>query len=191
MRCFIAINIGDEVKKAMGDLQKQLQHQGHERKIRKGDVKWVSPDNIHLTLKFLGEVKDNVVPEICNIVKKVAAKYKKFNLDFAGAGHFGGRIARVLWVSSGEGANELEQMQNELEEELADAGWSKEARKFSAHLTLCRIKNSKAGIELAEIIKEYGEYKVGMTEVGSITVYQSRLTPSGPIYTVLGNYKLK
>lgn len=191
MRCFIAINIGDEVKKALGDLQKQLQRRAHEKNIIEGTVKWVSVNNIHLTLKFLGEVRDRQIPEICNIVKKVAAKYKKFNLRFTGAGHFGGRIARVLWVSSGEGANELEQMQNELEEELANAGWSKEARKFAAHLTLCRIKNSKSGIEFAEIIKEYSEYEVGMTKVGSITVYQSQLAPSGPIYTVLGNYKLK
>ncbi len=116
MRCFIAINVGGEVKKAMGDLQKKLQSRAHEKNIIEGTVKWVNVNNIHLTLKFLGEVRDNVVPEICNIVKKVAAKYKKFNLGFAGAGHFGGRIARVLWVSSDEGADELERMQDELSE---------------------------------------------------------------------------
>ena len=119
MRCFIAINIGGGVKKALGDLQKQLQGQVHERKISEGTVKWVRVNNIHLTSKFLGEVRDRQLPEICDIVKKVAAKYKKFNLGFSGVGHFGGRIARVLWISSGEGTNELEQMQNELNEKSA------------------------------------------------------------------------
>ena len=191
MRCFIAINIGGKVRKALGDLQKQMQHRAHEKNIIEGTVKWVGVKNIHLTLKFLGELKDIELPEVCNIVKKVAAKYKQFNLGFTGVGHFGGRIARVIWIRSDEGTNELEHLQNELEEELANAGWPKEARKFSAHLTLCRIKNSKSGIELVKIIKEYGEFKAGTMTAESMTVYQSHLTPSGPVYAVLGNYKLK
>ena len=191
MRCFIAINLGGNVRKALGDLQKQLQHRAHEKNIIEGTVKWVGVKNIHLTLKFLGELKDVELPEVCNIVKKVAAKYNRFNLGFAGVGHFGGRIARVLWIGSDEGTNELENLQNELEEELANAGWPKEARKFSAHLTLCRIKNSKSGIELVEIIKEYSEFKAGTMTADSMTVYQSQLTSTGPVYAVLGNYKLK
>ncbi|MHC4330953.1 MAG: 2'-5' RNA ligase family protein, partial [Planctomycetota bacterium] len=74
------------------------------------------------------------------------------------------------------------------ERQLDSAGWPRENRKFSAHLTLCRIRNSKAGIKLAQVTGEYEDLKLGTMSADSITVYQSELTPKGPIYTQLGNY---
>ena len=100
MRCFIAIDIDRKLKDALSDLQRRLISDAD---IRKGDVKWVSPDDIHLTLKFLGEVKDEVVVEVCNIVKAVTARHKSFELDVESVGHFGGKSARILWVGTGDG----------------------------------------------------------------------------------------
>jgi 2'-5' RNA ligase len=74
---------------------------------------------------------------------------------------------------------------------LAQAGWPEEARKFTGHLTLCRIRNPKAGFKLAQMTEAYGNLELGTVPADSITVYQSQLTPSGPIYTVLADYKLK
>lgn len=187
MRCFIAIDIDENNRAALGDLQQQLKS---EVDIKKSDVKWVKPENIHLTLKFLGEIRDEQVVDICNIVKDVAGRHDSFELDIESVGHFGGRSARILWVGSGKGRENLLQLQKDLEEQLASAGWPPEKRAFSGHLTLCRIKNSKAGIKLAQITEQYRDFKVGVMPADSVSVYQSELTPVGPIYTVLGDYKL-
>ena len=187
MRVFIAIDIGDRIRAALGDLQKQLASKAD---IKKSDVKWVKPEAIHLTLKFLGEIKDEQAVDVCNITKQVASRHKSFELDVESVGCFGGRSARVLWVGTGQDCENLLKLQDDLEQQLALAGWPKETRKFSGHLTLCRIRNSKAGLMLAQMTEKYKDFKLGTTPADSVCVYQSQLTPKGPIYTVLGNYKL-
>jgi len=188
MRVFIAINLDEQIRKALGSLLNELRSKVD---IRKGDAKWVNPENIHLTLKFLGEIKDEQVVEVCNITKDVASRHKSFELDVESVGHFGVRSARVLWVGTGQDCDNLVQLQEDLEKQLELAGWPKETRKFSAHLTLCRIRNSKAGFELAQITQEYTDFTLGTMPADSISVYQSQLTPEGPIYTTLGNYELQ
>ena len=187
MRCFIAIDIDEKTRRALGDLQQQLQSSTD---IKKSDAKWVSPENIHLTLKFLGEVEDAKVVEVCNIVKGVADKHKSFELDVESVGYFGGRSARVLWVGTGDRSNNLRPLQKDIEKALALAGWPREMREFSGHLTLCRIRNSKAGVKLAQMTEDYKDFKLGVMPADSVSVYQSQLTPKGPIYIVLGNYRL-
>jgi 2'-5' RNA ligase len=106
-------------------------------------------------------------------------------------GYFGDRSARVLWVGTGQNRENLLQLQSDLEQELALAGWPVETRKFSGHLTLCRVRNSKAGLKLAQMTEGYKDFKLGTVSAESVSVYQSELTPKGPVYTVLGNYKLQ
>lgn len=188
MRCFIAIDIDDQIRKGLSDLQDELRKKVD---IRKGDVKWVRPELTHLTLKFLGEIKDEQAVEVCNITKDVACRHKRFELDIESVGHFGGRSARVMWIGSGQGSDRLLQLQEDLEQQLDLAGWPKDAREFSAHLTLCRIRNSKAGQELGQLSGQYQDYKLGTMPAYEVSVYQSELTPQGPIYTTLGSYALQ
>jgi len=188
MRVFIAIDIDEEIKAALGQLQHQLQHKAD---IKKGDVKWVAPENMHLTLKFLGEIKDEQIVDVCNIVKDVASRYRSFKLEVGPVGCFGGRSARILWVGVGQGSDSLLQLQKDLEERLASAGWPAETREFTGHLTLCRVKSSQASVKLAAMTKDYKDFRLGTTPADSLSVYQSQLTPSGPIYIVLGNYKMR
>ncbi|MHC4461996.1 MAG: RNA 2',3'-cyclic phosphodiesterase [Planctomycetota bacterium] len=188
MRVFIAIDIDEEIRAALGDLQQQLWSKVD---IRKGDVKWVNPENIHLTLKFLGEIKDEKVVEVCNIVKEVTGRHNSFELNIQTVGRFGGRSARVLWIGIGEGNDNLLGLQKDLEQQLALAGWPEEKRKFSGHLTLCRVRNPKAGVKLAVVSEDYRDFKLGTLQADSVSVYQSQLTPTGPIYTLLGNYKMR
>jgi 2'-5' RNA ligase len=187
MRVFIAIDIGEEIRAALGGLQQQFQSKVD---VKKSDVKWVKPKNIHLTLKFLGEIKDEKIAEICNITKDVADRHNSFELDIESVGCFGGRSARVVWVGAGEGCDNLYQFQKDLDEQLAAAGWPQERRKFTGHLTLCRVRNPKAGIKLAQASDAYRDFKLGTMSADSVTVYQSQLRPTGPVYTVLGDYKL-
>jgi 2'-5' RNA ligase len=190
MRVFIAIDIDRKTRAALGSLESDIEGLAKEAGVRKGDVKWVRPEAIHLTLKFLGEVDDKSVAEICNIVKNVACSYKGFEIDIESVGYFGGRSATVLWVGIGMGSNELRRLQKDLDGQLAEAGWPMETREFAGHLTLCRIRNSKAGEKLAKISQQYKDFKLGVISADSITVYQSELKPEGPVYTVLGDYKL-
>ena len=187
MRVFIAIDIDEHIRKSLGDLQNELQAKAD---IKKSDVKWVNPEAMHLTLKFLGEIRDEQVVDVCNITKDVASRHESFELDVETVGCFGGRSARVLWVGAGQNCDNLLQLQEDLEQHLDLAGWPKEARKFSAHLTLCRVRSSKAGVKLAQMTEGYKDFKLGTMPADSISVYQSQLTPKGPIYTILGNYKL-
>jgi len=188
MRVFIAIDIDEVIRKDLADLQGELQSKAD---IKKGDAKWIDPNNIHLTLKFLGEIKDAQVVDVCNITKDVAGRHERFDVDVETVGHFGGRSARVLWVGAGHDCEKLLKLQEDLERQLALAGWPKENRKFSAHLTMCRIRNSRAGVKLAQLTEGYKDFKLGSMPVESVCIYQSQLTPKGPIYTVLGSYELQ
>jgi len=187
MRVFVAIDIGDEIRAGLGDLQKRLQNK---LDFKKSDVKWVRPELVHLTLKFLGEVNERKVAEVCDIVAGTAEKHKSFELAAAGIGYFGRGAAKVLWVGISQ-SDSLANLQKDIEQSLAQAGWPEEARAFSGHLTLCRIRNPKAGRKLAAVSKDYDDLQIGSLIVNSVRVYQSQLTPAGPIYTVLSSTKLK
>jgi len=195
MRVFIAIDINDKIRKAIADLQRQIASKVDVKKVGstsspQGDVKWVEPENIHLTLKFLGEIKDEQAGEVCEISKKVAEAHKNFDIDIESVGTFGGRSAKIIWVGVGKGADELITLQKDLEDQLAQAGYPPEEREFSAHLTLCRVRNPKAGVKLAEAVKQFERLKLGSVATDALCVYQSQLTPAGPIYTLLGSFEL-
>jgi 2'-5' RNA ligase len=188
MRVFIAIDINEEIRSSIRALQGELKDAAD---IRSGEVKWVEPANIHLTLKFLGEIRDQDVPGVCNIVKAVASRHKRFKLSVESLGYFGSRSARVSWIGVCEGKESLFELQKELVSELEMSGWGKEERAFTGHLTMCRIKNIKAGRRIAEVSENFKDFQAGAVWVESVKVYQSQLTPSGPIYSVLGSYPLE
>ena len=95
MRCFIAIDIDENIRKAFADLEQQMQAQARGENINRSDVKWVRPEHVHITLKFLGEVKDKQISEVCNIVGELAKQSKGFELDIESVGYFGGASAKV------------------------------------------------------------------------------------------------
>jgi len=188
MRCFIAIDISEGIRKGLAKLQNELRGKAD---VGKGDVKWVNPEAIHLTLKFLGEIKTEQSVDVCKAAEDVAGRHQNFELEVEEVGHFGGTSARVLWVGAGENCSALTQLQEDLEQQLELEGWPREGRGFSAHLTLCRVRNVKAGISLVQTIQPYKGFKLGSMPVDALCVYQSELTPQGPIYTKLGNYRLQ
>jgi RNA 2',3'-cyclic 3'-phosphodiesterase len=185
MRCFIAIDLDETLKADLVDLQEQIQR---EVDLPWGVCKWVKPDAIHLTLNFLGDIGDTQSVEVCRIARAVCARHQRFSIHLAGMGHFGGRSARVLWL--GMVSPSLLALQSDLAEELDRAGWPKEAKRFTGHLTLCRIRNTQAGFELAKAGHKYENVDLGMLPVETVTVYQSQLQSDGPQYTVLGRYEL-
>jgi len=188
MRCFIAIDIDEQTRTALRHLQQELAAGAD---IKKSNVKWVEPNNIHLTLKFLGEIKDKQVLDVCEITGQVAAGHSGFDIDIEKVGYFGGRTAKVVWVGAGAGSEKLAELQNDLELHLAKAGFAEDNRPFTAHLTLCRVRNPRAGAKLAELLAAYKDFRLGVISADSVCVYQSQLTAKGPVYTLLGNYNLQ
>ena len=188
MRCFIAIDISEGIRKGLAKLQNELRGKAD---VGKGDVKWVDPEAIHLTLKFLGEIKTEQSVDVCKATEQVAGRHSSFELEVEEVGHFGGNSARVLWVGAGQHCSPLMQLQEDLEQQLELEGWPREGREFSAHLTLCRVRNVKAGTTLEQTIQPYRDFKLGSLSANALCVYQCELTPQGPIYTPLGSYRLQ
>jgi len=189
MRCFIAVNINEYITAKLGEVARRIMSQCS---INQGDVKWVDPKVMHLTLKFLGDIPNERSVDVCNAVESACEKHDIFEIEIAGVGCFGGRSARVLWVGTERGSEQLGLLAADIDEQLAEAGFSPENRKFNGHLTLGRVKNFAAGVKLANICEqqEYKKFNAGTCFVDSVTVYQSELTQTGPVYTVVGNYIL-
>lgn len=183
MRTFIAIDLSEENKTALTKLQDEL-------KQTQADVKWVEPENIHLTLKFLGEVTDEYVGKVKEALDKAAAGFRPFEISLSDIGAFPKLdYPRVIWVGVEKGKKETEELAAKIEEELGKLGFSKEDRPFAAHLTIGRVRTGKN----KEILKEKIQNNKGRPQwaaptsqlISNVILYQSKLTPSGPIYTPL------
>jgi 2'-5' RNA ligase len=180
MRVFIAIDLSPDVRSAIADLQDVIRNAAQ---LKKGDVTWTLPERIHLTLNFLGEIEDSRAQQACEIASRVAAKFSRFSIRVKGVGTFG-RPAKVLWVGL-ENSESLQSLQKTLEEELDRAGYPREDRAFSGHLTLARIKSFPAARKIPLLAKDYSDIDLGTFDVESVGVYKSQLTPQGPLYTLL------
>jgi len=200
MRVFIAVEIDEKVRQSLACAQERLKKacllpQGGAAKPagqEAGAIKWVEPQNFHMTLKFLGETEAGMVSRLTNELGGVAAGVPEFVLGFSGAGTFPNeRSPRVVWVGVEEGLEQLFGLAQRVEEVCQTLGFEAENRPFSAHLTLGRTRRTgpipglKAGLEgLA------GE-SLGRQWVDHVAVIQSTLTRSGPIYRALHKLALR
>lgn len=182
MRTFIAVNLPDEIKKKVAETTAGL------KKIDSG-VKWVEPQNLHLTLKFLGWVEDTRLPEVVQITGKVSSP--SFKLKLAGAGGFPrGKNPRVLWVDIKEGAEELKALANRLEEDFSSAGFRAEEREFSPHLTIGRVKGKRGIDKVMEEMGHLAGVEFGECQVQNLEIMKSTLTRKGPTYEVYKSFEL-
>ncbi|MFA5291407.1 MAG: RNA 2',3'-cyclic phosphodiesterase [Phycisphaerae bacterium] len=180
MRCFIAIDIDDRLR---GEIEK-LQSQFRKRLKNQAGIKWVRPELIHLTLKFLGEVEDGRAEEIGQAIELVCAAHKSFELEFSTVGTFG-RPAKVLWLGGKKQNTELEKLVQDIEETFEELDFEKEQRPFSPHLTLARIRDDRSGKQTAELADNFGPVNAGTIKVDAVCFYKSQLTSDGPVYTLL------
>lgn len=179
MRAFIAIELPQEIKDAIGKLQAGLKQAG-------ADVKWVNPGNIHLTLKFLGEIDDNKIMEIENILSESAKACKDFYIRPCSIGAFPKiQSPKVIWIGIDKGGSQTKLIAQELEEKLAQSGIPKEERPFSCHITIGRTKSFlNSGKLIRELINLEGNIQGKFQEfpAAKLTLFKSTLTPQGPVY---------
>jgi len=186
MRLFAAIDIDPQIQERIERVQKRLKR---DLDLSGNEVRWVPPGQMHLTLKFLGEMRDNLITQVCDVVTQTASEYEGFDLRIQGAGVFG-RPARVVWAGT-EPCPELMKLQTRLENEFEKIGWDKENRPFAGHLTICRVKNAAAGRSLAKAVEAYADEFIGSVSVDELVLYESRLTPAGPEYNAVCTATLK
>ncbi len=178
MRTFIAIELPEGIKKEIEQLQAPL-------KKTRAFVSWVKPGNIHVTLKFLGEVPEEKIDEVFGATQRAVEGNKRFSMSLKGTGGFPNlRRPRVIWIGTGSGGGELSRLAERIEEEMEKIGFPREKRKFSAHFTIGRVKSAKNIESLAQQV-ESTDFQTEEIPVCEVVVMRSQLHPAGAIYTPL------
>lgn len=177
IRTFVAILIDESLKKVIAKVQ------SHVKKLAP-DVKWVAPENFHITLKFLGNVVEDALPEVVKAVEEAMRGFSPFDLAISGVGAFPNPArARVVWVGSGEGRERLAQLASAVDRNLAKLGFEKEDKPFKAHITIGRVKISRFLRQLAEGIGKVDAENLGIQRISGVAVMRSELGREGPTYT--------
>ncbi|MCX5707048.1 MAG: RNA 2',3'-cyclic phosphodiesterase [Candidatus Omnitrophica bacterium] len=186
MRSFIAIGLPKEIQASLKLLQDKLKKSG-------ADLKLVKPENIHLTLKFLGEIDENKLTKISPILETLLQNKTAFQIKLSSLGTFPKiNSPRVVWVGMALGEQEVKIIAGELEEKLEKIGIPKEDKPFSSHITIARVKSGLNKEKLVQAINDLGKDYTQSLEFTAekITLFKSTLMPTGPIYEVLKEINL-
>jgi len=174
-RLFVAVGLPDELRTKLHSLARELALEG---------VKFVEKDNIHLTLKFIGDVPEEKIPEIKEKLGKI--KFKKFTCSVSGVGVFPDpEYIRIVWA--GLKCDEMPKLAAEVETALEGIG-KKENRPFSSHVTIARVKRK---IDAKEFLEKHKEDNFGEFDIPEFVLMQSELSREGPTYTVLKKFALE
>lgn len=191
IRSFIAIEMPPGTRQELDAVEKQLQERLGQAARRA--VRWVPAGNIHLTLKFLGDVSPQQMPALTALLQEEVARHPALDLVVAGLGVFPNpRRPRVVWVGCDGGAA-LASLARAVDQRVSTQGFPREDRPFSAHLTLGRVSDHAREEELAVLARAMAEANVGelaRVRVESIHLFRSDLRPAGPVYTSLQRFAL-
>jgi len=178
IRSFIAFDIEEpQVVRNISNVQSMLAETG-------AHLKLVKPENVHITVRFLGNISPFQVDEIYNEMKKV--DFSPFQIEIKGVGVFPSiRRINVVWAGIRKGADKLQNIFDQLEPKLQKIGLKKERRGFSPHLTIARVRTSHRKAELIRCLKEIEDYEFGIVEARCLRLKRSILKPQGPIYLTL------
>jgi len=184
VRTFVAIELPEEVRAYLADCQERLRRAG-------GDVKWVRPDLIHLTLVFLGEVPTEALADLEKSVRDAASGPVAMALRAGGAGRFPPRgLPRVIWIGIEEPSGKLLALQKALADATAAFAEKAEDRAYQAHLTLGRVRGPKGARDLEGILDSMRGQTGPTFEAREVTIFKSALGPQGPTYTALVRIRL-
>lgn len=183
MRLFVALDLPAGHRAAL---------EGVCERGRRGGVRWVPAANVHLTLKFLGEVEEALLPEIEAALGAVASEAGPVTLALAGGGCFPSpRSPRVVWVGVGEGGEEIAALAAAVDRALAPLGFAREKRRFRAHLTIGRPKGGgQSAATAAEKIEQLRDFEAPAEAAEALALVKSTLTPEGAVYDVLARLRL-
>ena len=184
VRTFIAVELSQEIKENLKGIQEEL-------KKANADMKWARPDNIHLTLKFLGSTPAQQIPEIAGELKSGLAGFGSFSIEIAKLGSFPEKgKPRIIWAGVNAGSEDVIRLQGKIENSLKRFNFAQEDREYAPHQTIGRAKGFKNMERLQELMKTKNAVQLGNMIVENVYVIRSDLKPEGPVYTVLENILL-
>jgi RNA 2',3'-cyclic 3'-phosphodiesterase len=179
VRAFVAVAIDDAARGRLADAQERLRKRG----VRIG---WVAPANIHVTLAFLGDIPPAQADAVSAVLDGAAARTAPFAMAVAGLGWFGSRRApRVVWAGVTAGADALVRLQARVAAGLGGLGLPLEARPFTPHLTLARVRPGQDSAGLADLLDDFRDAVFGTVAADRVLLMRSELQPRGPVYAVL------
>lgn len=185
LRLFVACELTDETRQALGGIQTDLRRQGADRVLR-----WVRPEGIHLTLKFLGSVPQGQVGDIETALHQAIEPFE-WRVRLAGLGTFGGARVRVVWAGLEGDIEGLASLARQIDQALEPLGFRREARPFAAHLTLGRVREQASPDErkeLAALVRRYGMPEFPSMPISEVSLMQSILGPAGSVYRRLAAF---
>ncbi len=187
LRLFVAIELEEPVLRALGAAQAELRRHGL------GSLRWVRPEGVHLTLKFLGETPADRVPAIRQALAAAVKGVAPHALSLGAMGTFGGRNPRIVWVDVAGDVETLRGVQARVDTSLQPLGFPRESRRFSPHLTLARVRPETAREMAGPIAKALEAVMPPVAEipVREVSLMRSRLGPGGAAYERLATFPLE
>jgi RNA 2',3'-cyclic 3'-phosphodiesterase len=185
IRSFLAFELPPEIKDQVRKISEDL-------KRSKMDVRWVKPDNIHLTIVFLGDVREGDISAIVREIEQVCFGFHPFDVFLNGLGLFPDKKRpRVIWAGYNGDIERMSGLRDVLHERLAPFDIKEEKRTFKPHLTLGRFRNpAKADPQLDEILLRYKDFSSPNFQVGELVLFRSELKPQGPEYKKLESWPM-
>ncbi|MFC1953112.1 RNA 2',3'-cyclic phosphodiesterase [Chloroflexota bacterium] len=189
IRSFIAIELPEELKREISQLETQLKTSGLTR------VKWVNPDNIHLTLKFLGDIGIDRVGDVTKVIEEAVRVIPPFSLKVINTGVFPNvKRAQVAWLGLSGDINGLLQLHQHIESRLENLGFAPESRAFTPHLTLARLHQGTTHDhrqQFGHMVTNTGFEAASIIKVTTVSLMKSQLSREGAIYSRLASMDLK
>lgn len=184
-RTFVAVSVSPDVINRINEIVLELSR-GVE------GVKWVAPENLHFTLKFLGDVQDTDLHEVCSAVAGATEELAPFDVALSGAGAFpSAERPRTVWIGAGEGEEQFVELYDRVDKALRKLGFRSETRKFTPHVTVGRIRKSNPTLaQLTEHLEAHAATELGTIPVDEVLIFSSELDSDGPHYHVLGRAPL-
>ena len=182
IRAFIAVDIeSEEFRSQILEIQRKILDIG-------ADLKPVAPENIHLTLRFLGEIEATLMEKIIDLLKLI--EFQPFEIRLKGTGAFPSmRKINVIWIGFERGQEELTKISRSLETQLRKLGFPQDKKGFSPHVTIARLRSGRNKDAIADLLYESKEKSYGSMMAQAIRLKKSILTPQGPIYSTIFEVK--
>ena len=185
MRLFAAIELPDDVRGRLASTAAGLR-----ARLEPLDARWVEPEKLHLTVRFIGQVDDSRAPELIETICD-AIPAPPFDLSFRGCGVFpASGPPRVIWIGVADGAPSLARIHQVLNGRLVPFGFEPERRAFSAHLTLARVRHPRGGASVRAAVRAFTVPEIAC-HVSQVTLFRSHLSPRGSRYEIVATIPLR
>ena len=181
MRAFLGISIPDNLKSKITKIQDRFDD---------FDIKFVEPENLHFNLRFFRYIETEKVKKLKEILEKISVQFEPFEIEISGIGAFPSKnYVKVIWLGVKQGYQTFKSLSEMIGKSLEALGFEKENR-FTPHLTLGRVRSGRNKNELLVLLRKLEDVEVGKMKIDKITLFQSKLSPKGPVYEEVFNMNI-